>query len=1697
MKSLFNKKNPSHSKLLFCLIISFFAGLSFSVSAAISTVASEQSGTTAPGVVSHVGAGALDSVNNCGSISPSIPAGSNGDLLIALVNLREEAASIAQTQADEAWTQYYADNVANLEVEIYYKIADGTDTITLTSSGTGNCRSMIAQVARFSGVDNASPFETAAPLPPANVVQQNADNIDTGTQTTTSATAMTIVATFINDNRTVTEADGFTESFDSTSTLGRDSAISLNYRQESTAGAKSITDWDTSNTDSNPNYGVIFALTPDPTSEAITINVPAGTTTDDVMLAAIAVGPSSTGIAAPAGWTLINRQDQAIANSNSQAVYYRIATASEPTSYTWTFSGGAINGTAGGIVTYRGVDTSNPIDISGGNATASSTSHTANSVVTTVVNTMVISIHSFSSSEAWTSPVSPVGMTEQVDIASLATPNANGISLTVNDVIQATAGATGNITATVAGNADTGVAQIVALTPILISNNITVTFAGGPIQRILAGSISLADASLGDPEASATSVNGADSAAITTNITTIADNAWLIDVVGKPRGNHSYTAGVGQTERWDNELGNNNNGATGAMSTKEVSPAGLDSMTQTHSSATRRNAHAVMSVAPIDTSSTISFDAVASATANSANNISWTHTLSTSDTPNTKLVVGVTYRMTAACGGASITGITYGSLPLVQVAATSVSDGTRCQYSELWYIDLTNIIVSTDANSDLGGQAMDQDEAVEYNAATDTGTLFFDDATFDTNARLDALHQFDNGNLAISVAGNGEAISGNAIPNGSVALVFPSTTSGIYSFSSILFDESNFTSGDETIDAVYVRDNGNIVLSTAGNANLPGLGAFDDDDIVEWDGTNATLVFNIASITGAANNWDVDGVHFLNDDPMLILFSLYNNRTIGPTTYENGDVLLYNRNTSTLSIFFSEDNFPANEDVDAFTLAIPPVNPPALRNFVLTASATASTCTSTEITIEAISTNNTVFDYDGTITLSTSTNNGDWDERDHLGALSATNPATNTVTDTTADDGLATYVFAGAPDGGRVGLFLSNDHAETLQVTVVDLTAPGSAVTTDITFSDNVFEITPTTCTGATCPGTGSYEVVAARNHIFQVDMMRNDGTSCGVATGYNNAAQTLEGWIVRHGDDPAGTLPTLTEETSALGDGAAPGADNVTLDFSAGGTATLTLETTDVGKYELFLRDTSMGFADVNIDGSSGAANQITTRPFGLGFTNITGLVANPGATTPGGTRFATAGSSYSADVGAYRYDAADDTDSDGVPDTNRDVADNGNTLTPSYAWDTNVIVGPLTFIPAAGTAGALTFTTPNGGANLIGQLDFSGGTESVSDFAYFEVGSMRMQGDATNFLNSGISVTGTSGVVGRFGADQFTFMTNAPELDPGCGNFTYVDQPFDYTTAPLITARATAADGTTILTNYNDFGGPDNWWLLPRTPFSAGSGVDMSYTDLALPTDITIDFAATDYSPNTGTTGSGGQQLFTLNGPFSYAKDTPPISEQAPFNSDIRLDFSVTDTDGATGSYLLSTDAALPPDQTITFNDPEQRWGRLNVLNAAGSELLDIAVPLRTEYFDGNAFITNIDDDCTVIEDLDTDVSLVNPDTGAGAPQPGNTAMVIGNSSTSITSGAPINIMTGVESLVFSAPDNGDATADTGFVEIEVDVTETAADTPPDTTGSEDPWLLYDWDGDGDFDDNPTGRATFGIFSGPRQFIYIREPW
>jgi hypothetical protein len=199
----------------------------------------------------------------------------------------------------------------------------------------------------------------------------------------------------------------------------------------------------------------------------LTIAKPAGTAEGDVLFAAVAVRPETIVVTPPAGWTLIASIASTSAPTDELYTYYKLAGAGEPASYDWTFSA-AHTGVAGAILTFRGLDGAAPVHASA-SALTSGTANTmsfpvdAPSVTTSVMNTMIVAVHSINSSgtpgAVWTPPA---GMTEGVDISSdTGTP---GESLHVAYAPQSAAGASGVKTAIAAGHDGTqGLAQTLAL----------------------------------------------------------------------------------------------------------------------------------------------------------------------------------------------------------------------------------------------------------------------------------------------------------------------------------------------------------------------------------------------------------------------------------------------------------------------------------------------------------------------------------------------------------------------------------------------------------------------------------------------------------------------------------------------------------------------------------------------------------------------------------------------------------------------------------------------------------------------------------------------------------------------------------------------------------------------------------------------------------------------------------------------------------------------------------------------------------------------------------------------------------------------------------------------------------------------------------------------------------------------------------
>src|SRR5687767_3827087 len=168
---------------------------------------------------------------------------------------------------------------------------------------------------------------------------------------------------------------------------------------------------------------------------SLAINVPAGVQTNDLLVAHIArVGNAA--INTPSGWTAAGGTNNG--NFIRQATYYRVASGSEPASYTWTWTGS--QAAAGGMSAYYGVKGSSPLDVVGTATTANNTTTvSAPSLTTTTNDALVLAFFASNSNSTYSTAA---GMTERHDVAT------TGMSLGTDDMSQATAGATGVKTST-------------------------------------------------------------------------------------------------------------------------------------------------------------------------------------------------------------------------------------------------------------------------------------------------------------------------------------------------------------------------------------------------------------------------------------------------------------------------------------------------------------------------------------------------------------------------------------------------------------------------------------------------------------------------------------------------------------------------------------------------------------------------------------------------------------------------------------------------------------------------------------------------------------------------------------------------------------------------------------------------------------------------------------------------------------------------------------------------------------------------------------------------------------------------------------------------------------------------------------------------------------------------------------------------
>lgn len=212
-----------------------------------------------------------------------------------------------------------------------------------------------------------------------------------------------------------------------------------------------------------------------------------------------------------------------------------------------------------------------------------------------------------------------------------------------------------------------------------------------------------------------------------------------------------------------------------------------------------------------------------------------------------------------------------------------------------------------------------------------------------------------------------------------------------------------------------------------------------------------------------------------------------------------------------------------------------------------------------------------------------------------------------------------------------------------------------------------------------------------------------------------------------------------------------------------------------------------------------------------------------------------------------------------------------------------------------------------------------------------------------------------------------------------------------------------------------------------------------------------------------------------YIASGIFSFDRLAGPDGSYENF----AIKTTITDPDGVN---ITSLNGAAVSVTSGLSNTTALRFGRLKLANVNGSELMNASLQATAEYWkNGTGFVTNTDDNCTVIDA--SAITLQNQLLGLNATNmPANNFIA-----------SPLSLTAGQSSIVVKKPLSTPTAK--GSVDVCIDL---ASDNSPGTvcvatTSANMPWLQGKWNGTL-YDDDPGARVTLGIFrSGP--VIYLRE--
>ncbi|HEX5792341.1 MAG TPA: DUF6701 domain-containing protein, partial [Rheinheimera sp.] len=491
----------------------------------------------------------------------------------------------------------------------------------------------------------------------------------------------------------------------------------------------------------------------------------------------------------------------------------------------------------------------------------------------------------------------------------------------------------------------------------------------------------------------------------------------------------------------------------------------------------------------------------------------------------------------------------------------------------------------------------------------------------------------------------------------------------------------------------------------------------------------------------------------------------------------------------------------------------------------------------------------------------------------------------------------------------------------------------------------------------------------------------------------------------------------------------------------------------TEAGQQTLALAFNAQGQANIAVNYADAGQMQLNGRYSGSVATDDVGLIMN-GADQfirrPLGLCVQTAGECAAADASCPAFQRASE---DFTLTLSGRAWQSGSTdlcanpVTPNFSRNA-ITLNHTLVAPADGVAGSIATTAYNHSRQLQAQTQLQ---QQVSEVGVFRFGTA-----AFNYLSMTEPVpAAVSEPTGRFYPADFEL--GGSNVTPACGSFSYMAQPF--ATQFTLTARNIQGLRT------QNYSGAFASAVAVLQAENSNNGTTLSSR------------LAGTVSP------AWVQGILSYSAPALIFDRADPALPDGPFLQ-LALAVSAVDNDNVAVAdqnvnVNTSTDCVAAGNCTAKrLGTTDIRYGRMVLDNAYGPENENLPLVARAEYWNGTAFVTNPQDNCSAL----SAVATVRPGSSnpalllqKEAPYSGGATMTVNAQASATVIQQGSSVINGLAALLLPAPQQR------GRGEMEYQAMS---------------WLQYNWrSGGSNYDQNPQAEFIFGRFRGNPRQIYWRE--